>query len=493
MFQTADLRHTVEKADYNREVPALRTALLQAQRELAESSKAVVVIVGGVEGAGKSETVNLLLEWMDARGIQTHSLWSSTEDERQKPPFWRFWRVLPARGRMAIFFGSWYTQPIIDRVFKRSRRREFDRDLDRIVQFEQMLDHENTVVVKFWMHLSKQEQKHRFRALQKHSKTAWRVSDQDREFIKRIDDFRQTSEYALQKTHMPHAPWHVVAAADSRYRNLTVARVLLESIRQCLRRPQPAESASVATSLDSHEADVSLLRQLDLSKSLTKEKYEAEVPALHAKLNLLSRKLRDRGRSLILVFEGPDAAGKGGAIRRLTAAMDARDYQVICVGAPTDEERARPYLWRFWRDLPAPGRVTIYDRSWYGRVLVERIEEFCLAESWQRAYAEINAFEEQLTDFGIIVIKFWLAISPEEQLRRFENRQITPFKQYKLTEEDWRNRAKANRYEAAACEMIETTSKDRAPWILVEAENKEWARVKVLRAVVERLREELRK
>jgi polyphosphate kinase 2 (PPK2 family) len=208
-------------------------------------------------------------------------------------------------------------------------------------------------------------------------------------------------------------------------------------------------------------------------------------------LNELTQELRDRKRSLILVFEGPDAAGKGGAIRRLTQAMDARDYQVIAIAAPTDEERARPYLWRFWRALPRAGRIAIYDRSWYGRVLVERIEGFCAEDEWQRAYAEINSFEAQLNDSGNIVQKFWLQVSPDEQLKRFTERRDTPYKQYKLTEEDWRNRAKWDAYEAAACDMIEKTSTEEAPWTLVEANSKEHARLKVMKTVVKRLRDEL--
>ncbi|MCY3018428.1 MAG: polyphosphate:AMP phosphotransferase, partial [Planctomycetota bacterium] len=200
-----------------------------------------------------------------------------------------------------------------------------------------------------------------------------------------------------------------------------------------------------------------------------------------------TRQLYEKKRSLLIVFEGPDAAGKGGAIRRLTAAMDARNYQVISIAAPTEEERARPYLWRFWRQLPRLGRVTIFDRSWYGRVLVERIEGFCSTPDWQRAYAEINAFEEQLTRFGIAVVKFWLATTPEEQLRRFKDRETTPYKQYKLTEEDWRNREKWGAYEAAACDMIEKTSSALAPWVLVEADDKLHARLKVMKSACERL------
>ena len=228
-----------------------------------------------------------------------------------------------------------------------------------------------------------------------------------------------------------------------------------------------------------------------MGRALDAATYKKELHQAQGELGLLSRRLRKEKRSLILVFEGPDAAGKGGAIRRLTAAMDARDYQVISIAAPTDEERAHPYLWRFWRYLPPTGRVSIYDRSWYGRVLVERVEGFARPDQWQRAFEEINAFEEQLIEHGLILVKFWLAITPDEQLRRFQDRQDTPYKQHKITAEDWRNRDRWDAYEAAACDMIEKTGTESAPWVLVEGNNKEWARVKVLKEVVRRVQSAL--
>jgi polyphosphate kinase 2 (PPK2 family) len=234
-----------------------------------------------------------------------------------------------------------------------------------------------------------------------------------------------------------------------------------------------------------------VISRLDMNLALDDGAYKTELSQAQGELGLLSRRLRKKRRSLILVFEGPDAAGKGGAIRRLTVAMDSRDYQVISIAAPTDEERAHPYLWRFWRHLPQEGQVTIYDRSWYGRVLVERVEGFASTDQWQRAYEEINEFEEQLTEFGIIVLKFWLAITPDEQLRRFQDRQLTAHKQYKLTEEDWRNRDRWDSYVAAACDMIEKTGTEAAPWVLVEANNKEWARVKVVKTIIQHVKNAL--
>jgi AMP-polyphosphate phosphotransferase len=270
-----------------------------------------------------------------------------------------------------------------------------------------------------------------------------------------------------------------------------VARVLLEALRGRLDQAKSGPPASEPRPVHLPPEAVNVITRLDMSLALDPGTYEKELLEAQGKLGLLSRRLRKRERSLILVFEGPDAAGKGGAIRRLTAAMDARNYQVLSVAAPTDEERAHPYLWRFWRHLPPSGRVTIYDRSWYGRVLVERIEGFARPDQWQRAYEEINAFEEQLTESGMIVVKFWLAITPDEQLRRFQDRQTTQYKQYKLTAEDWRNRDRWSAYEGAASEMIERTGTEAAPWVLVEGNNKEWARVKVLKAVVRRVQSAL--
>jgi len=490
MFETAELGVSVDKEVYKREVPKLREGLLAVQKHLAASDLAVVVVIGGVEGAGKSELVNQLLEWVDARGVETHAMGQLTDEERERPPMWRFWRLLPPRGRMGFFLGSWYTDPIVQRVFGKLGDAAFGQALDRVVDFERMLTQEGVVVVKFWLHLKRETVVKRMKALEKDPLQSWRVTPQDWKFVKRFPRFRRASEQALRRTGISEAPWHIVEATDGRYRTLTVGKILLETMENRLaarrQRPKPERVPDRPK-----PPKVNILRSLDLSLALDDDRYETELAKRMAELSLLTRRLYEKRRSLALVFEGPDAAGKGGAIRRLTAAMDARNYQHIAVAAPTDEERAHPYLWRFWRSLPRLGRVTIYDRSWYGRVLVERVEGFCSPDDWQRAYAEVNAFEEALTDFGTLLVKFWLAISPEEQLRRFEDRQDTPYKQYKITEEDWRNRAKWDAYEASAVEMIERTSTAAAPWVVVEAEDKNYARIKVMKAVIRYLKKEL--
>lgn len=236
-----------------------------------------------------------------------------------------------------------------------------------------------------------------------------------------------------------------------------------------------------------------ILKRVDLSLCMDEKRYSRELKHLQARLHLLGLQLYQQKRPAVIVFEGWDAAGKGGAIQRLTAELDPRSYIVHSIAAPTGEDKVRHYLYRFWRRLPPRGQFAIFDRSWYGRVLVERVEGFARPDEWRRAYVEINEFERQLIDFGTIICKFWMHISPEEQLRRFEARRNVPYKAWKLTAEDWRNREKWSLYEAAADEMLLRTSTPAAPWTIVEAEDKHFARIKVLRTVAQRLESELGK
>ncbi|NBO92233.1 MAG: polyphosphate:AMP phosphotransferase [Planctomycetia bacterium] len=486
MFETAELGNQVAKRDYKQQVGPLRAALVEMQRQLAAANFSVVLVISGLPTAGKSETVNKLLEWLDARGIETHAQREPTDEERQRPPMWRFWRALPPAGKIGIFFGGWDGAPFLRRVMGKGPVSELDYDLDAYVNFERMLLSENVLLVKIWLHLPEQVLHRHIRKLQNDPATAWRVTRLDRKLADRYSRFLSHAEHLITRT-AAGTPWHLVEATDTRYRHLTVGRILLEAIAERLTH-EKARLPHVPTPVPVLPAERNVINTLDLTLRCEPHKAKKRIGELQAEIARLKRKLRSSHHSLVLVFEGPDAAGKGGAIRRLTQAMDARDYQVISVAAPTDEEKARPYLWRFWRHLPPHGRTVIYDRSWYGRVLVERVEGFASEDQWQRAYGEIDDFEMQLTASGCLLMKFWLAISPEEQLRRFEQRETTPYKQYKITPEDWRNREKWASYEAAACDMIERTSTLATPWLLIEAEDKSYARVKVLTAVVNRLK-----
>ena len=485
MFESAELGQKVSREKFHKELAPLRERLLRAQEKLAAGRFSTAVIISGVEGAGRTQFTNHLLEWLDPRRVEVHPLTEPSDEERERPRFWKFWRQLPAKGRLGIFLGSWYTEPIVQRVFKDMGRNAFEVELDRIVEFETMLTREDVRLVKIWLHLSKKVQRKRFEELDSDKDTSWRVTKEDWKFHARYDRFRKASETAILKTSTGQASWEIIEAADWRFRDLASARRVAQALEEgaaesALLRPAPKPDRP-------KPSPNSLIRKLNLNRKVGEAEYELKLGKLQAHLARLMRKVRDKRRCVIFAFEGADAAGKGGTIRRLTQAMDARDYRVISTAAPTEEERKHPYLWRFWRDLPRLGRATLYDRSWYGRVLVERIEGFCRAEDWNRAYSEINAFEAQLAGFGTIIVKFWLAISSEEQLKRFKEREHVGYKHYKITEEDWRNREKWSAYEAAATEMIERTSTPHAPWVLVEAENKQWARLKVLQAACDAL------
>lgn len=494
MFESAELGHKIDKAMYEREMPQLREALLNAQFELTENGKfPVIIVIGGVDGAGKGETVNLLNEWMDPRHIRTHAFPEPSEEERERPRMWRYWQALPPRGKIGILLGAWHTEPIAGRATGTMKGAAFDQAIDEITRFERMLVDEGALLLKFWFHLSKDRQEKRLRALEKDPKTRWRVTEQDWARFKRYDRFREVSAHFLRRTSTGHAPWQIVEGEDERYRSLTVGKTLLAALRDRLDRGTSAVAPDLVPPLLPALDGRRVLNSLDLTKRLPKEQYEQQLEALQGKLSLLARDPKFRRRSAIVVFEGSDAAGKGGAIRRITGGLDARQYRSIPIAAPTDEERAQPYLWRFWRHLPRLGRFAIYDRSWYGRVLVERVEGFCSEADWLRAYSEINDFEDQLVANGYVLVKFWLQISKEEQLRRFKQREQTSFKRFKITDEDWRNREKWDAYEIAADDMIERTSTEHVPWTLVEADDKYFARIKVLKTLTRSIERSLEK
>jgi polyphosphate:AMP phosphotransferase len=492
MFESAELGHHIDKETYRAQVPALREALLEAQLDLMQAARfPVLILIAGVEGAGKGETANKLNEWLDPRHIDTHAFGEPSDEEKTRPPMWRFWRTLPPKGKMGIHFGSWYSEPILRSVQGKIGDDTLVQAMDGIVRLERMLVDEGALILKFWFHLSKDMQKARIEKLKNDPKTRWRVTEQEKKHLKLYDEFKSVSEQVLRETSTAGAPWIIVEGWDANYRNLTVGQHILHAIRDRLDNPEKTarelNAPPLLTSLD----QTNLLTKMDLARKLDDESYDKKLERYQGKLNKLTRESAFRKRGVVCVFEGPDAAGKGGAIRRITQAIDARIYRVVPISAPTEEERAQPYLWRFWRQLPGPGNLTIFDRSWYGRVLVERVEGFCSEYDWMRAYGEINDFEAQLVQQGYLVVKFWLQITPEEQLKRFEERQNTPYKRFKITQEDWRNRDKWDAYQAAVCDMVDRTSTDSAPWTLVEANDKNYARIKVLKTLCERIEQVL--
>lgn len=493
MFESAELDHDVSKAVYRREEPRLRQALLDAQNELLAGKRfATLILISGVEGAGKGEIVNQLNEWMDPRHIQVHAFREPSDEEAERPQMWRFWRVLPPKGKIGIFFGAWHTQPILDRVVGHIKTAEYDRRISEIQRMEQMLCDEGVLLLKFWFHLSKKQQKKRLKQLSRDPHTSWRVTRFEWKLFKHYDDFTAICEPFIRRTSSSQAPWIPVPGADPQYRSLAVGRTLLAALRERLDDKPVARVPDRTPPLLPAFDRVNVIRALDLNQEMSRDEYKKEYEKLQGRLHLLSLHPRFNEISVVAVFEGNDAAGKGGAIRRVTRSLDARRYQTVSIAAPTEEERAQPYLWRFWRQVPRRGTLGIFDRSWYGRVLVERVEGFCSEADWMRAYGEINEFEQELVRHDIVVVKFWLAIDKDEQYRRFKEREKVGYKRFKITDEDWRNRKKWDAYERAVCDMVDRTSTTVAPWTLVEANNKYYARIKVLKTLCDAIEDALK-
>ena len=480
MLKEAELGHTITAQQYDAELPQLRADLLNAHLELRSRKFPVIVIVSGADGAGKGELVQRFNEWLDPRGVATHAFWEPSDEERERPLYWRFWRAMPGRGRIGIFFGSWYSAPIIHRVFGKINKPELDAELERIGAFEKMLAADGALIVKLWLHLPKRAQKKRLKKLEKEG----RLAPDDWKHFKLYGKFTKVSDRAIRHTDAPHAPWHVLEATDRRYRELSAGKILLAALQQRLQAPAAPVRPAVAKA---PRTGGSILARVNLTQHLSDAAYARQLGDLQSRLSKLAWAAHEKKRSMVLMFEGWDAAGKGSAIRRVTQAMDPRLYRVVGIAAPTDEERAQHYLWRFWRHLPRAGFTTIFDRSWYGRVLVERVEGFAPPADWGRAYAEINAFEAQLVEHGIVFGKFWVHISPQEQLHRFKERQTVAYKQYKITDEDWRNRKKWPDYRRAVDEMVARCSPPVAPWTIVAGNDKQFARIQILKTVVQRL------
>ena len=493
MLETAELGHRIGKRAYEQAEPKLREARVNAQYDLlAGKRKAVVVLLSGVASGGRGETAKQLSEWMDPRHLRVQAFGERTPEELARPLPWRYWRVLPPRGRISIFMNAWYAEAMQARVSSRLDDAALDAALHAIREYERMLAHENVLLLKFWIHLSKAAQKQRLAEIDGDKARSWRVTDGDWNRARRYSKSHDLWEHMLRETSIGEAPWYVVEGVDERYRDLTVGGIVLDALTRANAPPTAAqrriESATKPVAMTPAVMDnVKLVRDLDLSQSIDDAAYERQLERLQGRLARLVRRKRFARHSLVLVFEGTDAAGKGGAIRRVVGALDPRQYEVVPVASPSDEELAQPYLWRFWRHVPELGGITVFDRSWYGRVLVERVEGYCSEADWLRAYGEINAFETELVNAGAVVCKFWLQISKAEQLARFRAREKIAFKRFKITDDDWRNRKRWPDYERAVADMVERSSTELAPWTLVEAEDKRFARIKILRTIVRRL------
>ena len=500
MLEKVDLKKKISKIQYKEMLDGLRERLGELQRQARDLGIPVLVLFEGWGSAGKGTLINELILSLDPRGFNVYSIGEPNQEESMRPYFWRFWNKTPQRGRMVILDRSWYTQMIAERVSKSASAQQTEKKFHDSLAFERQLSDEGTLIIKFFLHISEKEQRKRFKKLEQDPATAWRVTATDWEQHRQYNKYLLVIEEMLQQTDAECAPWTIVEAHERRYATLKIIATVAKAIEKQLAIVSaccPAKNGT--TTVDTGVSGLastkiftsSILAGTDLTKTLKDAEYEKLIKQAQTRIRELEHIIYNKRVPVVIAFEGWDAAGKGGAIRRLTEHMDPRGYTVNPTSAPTDEEKAHHYLWRFWRNVPKAGHIAIFDRSWYGRVLVERVEGFCPESDWRRAYKEINEMEAQWVTFGAIVVKLWLHIDKAEQKKRFEERMANPGKQWKITGEDWRNREQWELYEAAVDEMFFRTSTSYAPWTLVEANSKEYARVKVVQSVIEAIEKKI--
>ncbi len=494
MLEKIDLTKKMEKDEYKRKMSELERKLAELQRVCKNLNIPIMIAFEGFGASGKGEQIAELIRPLDPRGFEVHAVKNESKAEKKYPFLWRFWAKMPEKGRIAIYDSSWYRKVLIDRFEKKVGEKEVLLAYDSIQSFERQLTDDGMVLIKIFLCIDQKEQKKRFDKLLTKKETAWRVSGKDLKRNRKFEKYKRMNEEMLQKTDTDYAPWTIVEATDRRFATVkiytTVINCLLEEIEK--RKMEKTEECVHDAIVMNREMSETILAKTDLSCSYTRVEYREKLKTLQNKLKKLHGELYRKGIPVVLGFEGWDAAGKGGAIKRLTEKMDPRGYVVHPTASPNDMERAHHYLWRFWTAMPKAGHVAIFDRTWYGRVLVERIEGFSSKKEWQRAYREINDMEQDLLNAGAIVLKFWIHIDKDEQERRFKARAENPDKQWKITEEDWRNRKKWDQYEEAVNEMLIRTSTEKAPWIVVEGNCKYYARIKVLETVVNAIEERLK-
>lgn len=488
-----DKNKTVEKKELKEKIEKAGARLGLLERQARESKIPILITFDGFEAAGKGLQINRLIQFMDPRGFDVYTADKDDESDRMHPFLWRFARKAPADGRITIFDTSWYRHVQRDFFDGLTKDRELNDAYDDIRAFEQQLVDGGVVLIKLFLSITKKEQKKRFEKLVGSKETAWRVRKEDWDRNSRYEMYDDISKNMISRTHTKAAPWLIIDANKKDQAALEIIEVVSDRLEAALAEKKRGKIPGVYDApVPPDRYKKGALSRVDLGKTLSRDEYKEKLDKLQKKIEKLHSELYRLRIPVVLCFEGWDAAGKGGAIKRLTSHLDPRGYKVCPTPAPNDVEKVHHYLWRFWNHVPKDGHIAIYDRTWYGRVMVERIEGFCSEDDWRRAYQEINDFESHLVHHGAVVLKFWIDIDKDEQERRFNDRMKNPEKQWKITDEDWRNREKWDQYEEAVNEMIERTSTEQAPWIIVEGNSKYYARVKVLKTVVKALEDKIK-
>jgi len=490
MLEKVDLTKTVDEKSFDETLTGYKQRLGVLQRTLRDQKIPTIILIEGWNASGITMSTQAIVQSLDPRGFTLHAIDKPTEEEKSRPFLWRFWIRTPPRGRIALFARSWYSRAISEEMQRSSWEKSLEGRAHAINTFERQLTDDGTVIIKIFLHIGREEQKRRLEERERNPLTAWLVTPSIWHVHNQYDTSLPVIDQFIEKTNTEFAPWAVIEATDRRFAILKVYATLVKALEKRVERGKEGKSRHGKEKEPVRPKKNPVKRSSAPEDACTKDECQQQLNSLQIEMLELHYLLFKRKIPLVIMYEGWDAAGKGGNITRIARYMNPLGYDVIPIAAPDQSEKEHHYLWRFIKNYPRAGHIAIYDRSWYGRVLVERVEGFCSATEWQRAYQEINEMEEEyVRSSGGGIVKFWLEISKEEQLRRFQQRASDPQKIHKITEEDWRNREKWDQYDEAIEEMLARTSTPIAPWTVVESDDKWYARVKALTTVIDCVRD----
>lgn len=488
MLENINLSLKLSKEEYKAQLDELYIRIGDLQRKAWKMKIPIMIVFEGWHGIGVFDTINKCLLALNPVGFKFFGTVKPTEEELKKPLIWRFWQKIPAYGNISIFERSWYSRYVIEEYNRNKKEKHFSKYIQEINDFEKQLTSDGYLIIKFYLHVSKEEQQQKFEENKKKDVPLCMV-DEEINYLHEYDNYYPIIDSIIEKTSVATAPWHIVPATDNNYATINILSTIAAMMEvQINKKSIIIPNAPNLVQTNTNGLLSTHILQANLSATIDDSTYKKEKEDLQQQLKQLQYELFKQNIPMVIVFEGWDAAGKGGNIKRIAEKLDPRIYRVEPIAAPNDYEKNHHYLWRFYRKLPDAGHITIFDRSWYGRVLVERVEELCTIEEWKRAYHEINEFEQTLAEFGTIILKFWLHIDKDEQLRRFKDREEQPEKQWKITDDDWRNREKWDQYLYAIDEMFIKTSTSLTPWILVESNDKQYARIKTLKSITQAIK-----
>ncbi len=466
-----------------------RQKLALQQQLIKEKALPVIVLVEGWGASGKGTLISYLIRDLDPRFFQVIPVKMPTKEEKRKPFLCRHMQNIPESGKFVFLDSGWMEETVFDMVDEKCTAKQLKKRLHDINVFERQLVDNGYLVLKIFVDVSKETQQTRITRLQADKDTSWRVSKRDLDELNHRKKYEKAFSTFIEATNTEKSPWHVIDGSKKGLVELQVCHLLVDGIEEAIKRNE--KTVSIPENCFPL-VQMPKLEEVDLNKSLSREDYEKELQKAQKKLKALHNKIYNQGIPVIIAYEGWDAAGKGGNIKRLTSALDARGFVVHPIASPDVHEKNRHFLWRFWNRLPKTGHIAIFDRTWYGRVMVERLEGFCSENDWQRAYNEINEFEKNLSDWGAVIVKFWIQIDKDTQLKRFHEREANPEKQWKITDEDWRNRDKWDAYEIAVNEMLEKTSTQFAPWTIIQSNDKLYARIQAINVVIDAIEQKLK-